>query len=83
MVTLPVQFVATKYPGYFWNTRTHVLYSIKIDGILKPLKKRWPSKWNKINGPGYYISHKGERKFMPHSELIELKLTSHSEIPMR
>lgn len=42
----PCGFVALKkYPGYFWNMGDDQLYSMKINGILKPLK-------------GHTISHK-------------------------
>lgn len=35
MVTLPKDFVATKYPGYFWNVVDKKLYSLKVTGELK------------------------------------------------
>lgn len=38
MVILPPPFVKTKYEGYFWNLSDKKLYSLKIDGVLKPLK---------------------------------------------
>ena len=37
MVTLPKDFVATRYPGYFWNVVEKKLYSIKVTGELKPM----------------------------------------------
>lgn len=48
MVTLPAPFVATKYPGYFFNTEDEKLYSIKIDGVLKQLKYHYANRWNHI-----------------------------------
>jgi hypothetical protein len=32
MVVMPDEFVATRYPGYFWNTDDQKLYSIKVTG---------------------------------------------------
>lgn len=41
MVILPSEFVATEWPGYFWNVKTKEIYSIKT-GVLKKLAKRKP-----------------------------------------
>ncbi len=39
-IEFPQGFVALKkYPGYFWNTEEKKLYSMKVDGILKPLRQ--------------------------------------------
>lgn len=41
MIRFPKNFVAIKgYPGYFWNVEEDHLYSIKISGILTPLKEQ-------------------------------------------
>lgn len=38
-ITFPESFRAIKgYPGYFWNIEEKRLYSLKIGGILRPLK---------------------------------------------
>ena len=37
MVTLPKDFVAIKFPGYFWNIKEQRLYSMKVTGVLRPL----------------------------------------------
>lgn len=74
MVVLPKEFVAIKYPGYFWNTANLKLYSIKVTGELKPLaycKGGW------YNGhqvaPGYRVSKNGTRHTIPLDDLIILK----------
>lgn len=63
MVVLPNEFVATKYPGYFWNTATEKLYSIKVTGELRRLVY---NKGGYFNGhlvqPGYQVSHEGTRR---------------------
>lgn len=87
MVKLPDQFIATKYPGYFFNIEDEKLYSMKIDGILKPLKYRsanyfnnWGSVRVKLESGetvyatgGYQISVKGMRRFYPIERLKDLK----------
>lgn len=89
MVTLPPQFVATKYPGYFFNTLDKKLYSIKIDGILKPLKLRRPNRFNHLNTypvklkdgsrvyseGGFMVSVKGRSRFYAIEQLVELEDT--------
>ena len=71
MITFPPEFQpVTLYPGYYWNTKTNKLFSIKISGILKELRL------NRVHGvahsrgaflgipvgtPYYSISHKGRR----------------------
>lgn len=62
MVKLPDGFIATKFPGYFFNTNNDTLYSIKIEGVLKPLRLVHPNRWNRLTGPCFYVSHKGIRK---------------------
>jgi hypothetical protein len=58
VVTLPKEFVATKLPGYFFNTVTEKLYSIKVAGVLRELSRQYPDDFN--HGlDGYSVSHKG------------------------
>lgn len=84
MIVFPVGFIETRYPGYYFEPSSNQLYSIKITGMLKPLK---PQKyWNPNNNyrgnassglihgeGGYQVSHKGRRHFMPLRELKLLK----------
>lgn len=63
-----------KYPGYFWDTETQSLYSIKVSGVLKPLKKN-DKFWCRmdrgyIHKPNYQISVNGVRKTLT-TERIE------------
>lgn len=71
MVSLPQEFVATKYPGYFWNTKTRQLFTAKL-GILRPLQKRLPSVYNEYR-TGWQVSVNGRRRFMEYSALCALK----------
>lgn len=75
-VRLPPQFVATKYPGYFWNDILEQLYSVKVTGTLKPLKITRPSKYNNIDKEGYRLSVKGIRRWMFVDYLRSLKRES-------
>lgn len=74
MVTLPKEFTSAYYPGYYWNVAERVLYSLKVDGILKPLKKVHPSYFNQITESGYRVSVKGRYRFIPMSKLMKLSI---------
>lgn len=63
MITFPPEFVTTKYPGYFWNTKTRRLFSIKVTGELRELRYHKASRWNNFTS-GYHVSVKGERRWL-------------------
>jgi len=90
MVTLPENLTATKFPGYFWDVKEHVLYSIKIGGVLKELTKipfgrltRFvPNAWRMdCDKFCYNISVKGRQNFYTDRYLYSLKIED-SEIPV-
>ena len=81
MITLPPEFTATKYPGYFWNTVNKKLYSIKIGGVLRPLCRCSPNQFN-YGEPGYKVSVNGEKKYIWEKTLMKLK-TKDSVIPVQ
>ena len=72
MVTLPREFVATKYPGYFWNINNNQLYSVKVTGMLKPLVKQPPNPFNHFAN-GYRVSVNGNNRFLSMDYLAGLK----------
>lgn len=72
MVTLPPEFAATKFPGYFWNTRTHSLYTLKGGGVLRELPVIKPNAFNHIHEPGYRVSHLGRKRWLTLSYLESL-----------
>ncbi len=80
MVVLPIEFVPTRYPGYFWNTETQTLYSVKVSGELKELAITNPSAFSRITEPGYRVSVKGVRKFMAISRLKKLKASTDVQV---
>lgn len=83
MVKLPDGFVATKYPGYFWNIPEQKLYSIKIRGVLRPLKLVKASTIeffinrrgykNPIHSDGYQVSVNGHQRYLFVNDLNKLK----------
>lgn len=49
-IIFPPYFRALKgYPGYFWHLEEQKLYSMKVQGILKPLARydRWYNRHNR------------------------------------
>jgi len=85
MITLPKEFTAIiKYPGYFWNIDSQTLWSIKINGVLKELKASnlsFSTSFRRFD-KGYFISHKGLRRFI---SLDSLKRTTYKDsvIPVK
>jgi hypothetical protein len=80
MIVLPEEFEPTFYDGYFWNTANKKLYSIKVDGVLIPLKrkeaKEWFWKYPKVfPGDWYEVSVRGKRKIYPVVNLEQIKPT--------
>lgn len=77
MVTLPADFVATRYPGYFWNTAERKLYSLKVTGELRPMAfhKGGTFYGNRIE-PGYQISVGGCKRRFTMEYLGSLKATN-------
>ena len=72
MITFPPYFTAIKFPGYFWNTVDKQLYTIKVTGILRPLKRNRPNKYNKFID-SYRISVGGCSLDIPVTYLKSLK----------
>jgi hypothetical protein len=77
MVTLPVDFVATKYPGYFWNVKEKKLYSLKVTGELKPMTFfKGGTFYGVRHEPGYKLSVNGRRRKYTMDYLGSLKATN-------
>jgi hypothetical protein len=77
MVTLPKDFVATRYPGYFWNVTEKKLYSLKVTGELHPLSFFKGGTFNGVRyEPGYKISVNGVRRKYTMQYLGKLKATN-------
>lgn len=77
MVTLPPNFTAIKYPGYFWDVDNKKLYSIKITGELREMKVLKPNRWShraRLYFPYYVVSYKGHRRYLLVSDLEKLTI---------
>lgn len=78
MITFPPEFVATKYPGYYWNVVTKELYTIKGSGILRKMK---PHKGKGKGVPpdaqweGWRVCHQGYRRNLYLNELMKLTVS--------
>ena len=70
MVTLPPEFVAIRYPGYFWNTKTQELFSLKVGGVLMKLKLQFRNYYHEYDG--YALSENGVKRYMPLDQLMLL-----------
>ena len=80
MITFPLQFTATRYPGYFWDVEKKKLYSIKVTGELREIKRAKSSHFNRYF-EGYVVSHKGRRRNLSLEYLHSLKAVD-TVIPM-
>ena len=72
MVTLPAQFIATKYPGYYWNEDTETLFSCKQSGVLREMVYIRPTYFNNYFS-GYRISVNGQKRHLWLDKLRKLK----------
>lgn len=61
MITFPDGFVATKFPGYFWNTADEKLYTMKVTGVLRPMRISYPAPYEVDGQPSYRVSVNGVR----------------------
>lgn len=65
-IKLPDNFIPTRYPGYYWDIKNKLLYSIKGSGELKQLKLQKGGYYrfglNKKIPPHYAVSYKGWKK---------------------
>ena len=75
MISFPENFIATPWDGYFWNTKEQILYSIKIGGVLKPLKVKVPNYFNRATLPFYELSINGRPKYVSiaHLKILQEK----------
>lgn len=84
MVTLPLPFVATKFPGYFWNLDTQALSSLKVGGVLRELRLKKGNHFNHMPwGTKFYeVYHQGHRKILTVQSLEKLTAAD-SVIPVQ
>ena len=84
MITFPHEFIETKFAGYFWHTVEKQLYSIKVSGILTPLKMRkcYMVMGRLVNIDNYRVSVGGDRRTLFTEDLIKLELPTKHVIPI-
>lgn len=82
MIKFPPEFTALIYPGYFWNVRDKKLYSVKVNGILKPLKLQRAHRYNHYV-VGYQISVDGNKRYVPLDKLLKVSKVSDSIFPVQ
>lgn len=71
MVILPPGFVPTKYPGYYWDTNTKSVFSLKCGYELREMQRRLPNRWSQLDG--WRISHLGRKRSLFYKDLVLLK----------
>ena len=79
MIYFDPAFIKTGYPGYLWNVVEKKLYTLKVNGVLRPMtfhKGGFPYGNGKLTIPGYQISDKGVRKTLTLNYLLSLKQIS-------
>ena len=72
MVKLPHGFMPLEtFTGYYWHYPSQQLYTMKVTGALRKLKRcmnyNYHKRENFISLSGYRLSHKGQRRFVPYS----------------
>lgn len=64
--------IATKYQGYFWDPKEHILYSNKRYGKLCPIKFLRPQYSNNYM-EGYMVRNEGQVQYLTYSYLQTLE----------
>jgi hypothetical protein len=64
MNTIPEELIAIpNWHGYFWHPTEQVVYSLKITGQLRKLKKTTPFTYNNYHyGAGFRLSYNGKSR---------------------
>ena len=86
--SLPAGYISIKYPGYFWHVPSQTLWSMKVDGILKPLPcRRVPYRIAQIyrltTDPCYQISVNGRKLRLKKADLEKQYINYRATIPIR
>ena len=85
MITLPSELKAIRgFPGYFYREADKQLFSIKIGGVLKPLKHKTspPLQWNRFRGfSGWGLSKGGICRNISDDAIIKLLIQEDHQVP--
>lgn len=87
MIQFPHNFVQLeRYPGYYWNIADKTLYTMKVDGVLKPMKLKRAYRGPDGRGgfidteAGYQISVNGRRRTLSQRHLSTIKVPQEVQI---
>ena len=85
MITLPSELKAIRgFPGYFFRESDKQLFSIKIGGVLKPLKHKTspPLQWNHFRGfSGWELSKDCIRRNISDDAIAKLLIQEDHQVP--
>ena len=85
MITLPSELKAIRgFPGYFFREADKQLFSIKIGGVLKPLKHKTspPFQWNHFRGfSGWELSKGGKRHNISDEVIVKRLIQEDHQVP--
>lgn len=85
MITLPSELKAIRgFPGYFFRESDKQLFSIKIGGVLKPLKHKNspPLAWNRFQGfSGWELSKGGKRHNISDEAIVKRLIQEDHQVP--
>jgi hypothetical protein len=79
MVVFPPEFVATRYPGYFWHLTEQRLYTIKVTGILRPLAVSNHIRYTHGRNQ-YKLSVNGNKRHIYEDTLKQLKAPKKNQV---
>ncbi len=92
MIYLPSTLTPVpRYPGYFWDVKSHKMFSLKMGGELREMKERrvhpillqrgyWRGRL-KVGDRYYQLSRNGRRRIMLVRDLKKLELVDY-DIPV-
>lgn len=87
MIQFPHSFVQLeRYPGYYWNVEEKRLYSLKVSGVLTPMKLKRAYRGPDGRGgfidteAGYQISVDGVRRKLTQRYLSTIKVPQEVQI---
>lgn len=82
MITFPDGFVATKFPGYFWNTTDEKLYTMKVTGVLRPMRISDPPALYEDDRASYRVSVNGVRRRLTTAQIKRALVRGTGTVPV-
>ena len=82
MITFPDGFVATRFPGYFWNTTDEKLYTMKVTGVLRPMRISYPPAHYEHGHESYRVSVNGVRRRLTTAQIKRALIRGTSTVPV-